>query len=73
MSRKEDVGGLIDYINDLRIKLFAQEETIKEYKTRINSAIACINEYKELVRITGNLVYNLLNILNSKNDKSKGE
>lgn len=73
MGKKEDVGGLIDYINDLRIKLFAQEETIKEYKTRIDSAIACINEYKELVGITGNLVYNLLNILNGENNKSKGE
>ena len=62
-----------DKMTDLRIKLSAREEVANEYKERIDSAIACINGYKKLVGMTGKLVYNLLNILNGENDKSKGE
>lgn len=56
-------------IDELRIEVSAKEQVANEYKERIDSAIACINEYKELVGITGNLVYNLLNILEGGNNE----
>ena len=74
MSRKEDVGGLIDYINGLRIKLSAREEVANEYKERIDKAIEVIKtKYPVLCRSEADFKEELLNILNGGNDKSKGE
>ena len=58
-------------IDELRIEVSAKEEVANEYKERIDSAIACINEYKELVGMTGKLIYNLLNILEGNDDERK--
>lgn len=77
MGRKEDVGGLIDYINDLRIQLSAREEVAREYKMRINSAIKYIKTQQTIFTDYDIAIENrlniLLNILNGESDKSKGE
>lgn len=72
----DDVGEILEYINDLRIKLSAREEVVREYEIELKDANDSVtwwqNRYKALERENERLRTDL-NTLKSEIRESTGE